>query len=303
MPENVATTRQNGAAMPRDPGGEHDLWLAMQAAHHRYKNASATLDALTSVPIVGGVPPECKFEIQKAATEQRAAFEDYIDSRLDLSESMSSRPAVPALEEPEGRAHRGRHLLVSRTALFALAAAALFPAAFSAGYLARQTRLVRDLEAARDQTNTMLAQMKDQVDVLARKIELSPRANAVPVKRAAVRTVRKPVRRRAKITRSAQATSQTQTRVRKYYNFTLTPSRYTQRIGSIKLTALKVEPGRRFLDVSIAVDNLAPHRERISLHEPVWIDLSGRPKAVELMVDRIDGGRVEGYLATRGPLT
>jgi hypothetical protein len=289
--------------MPRDPGGEHDLWLAMQAAHHRYKNASATLDALTSVPIVGGVPPECKFEIQKAVAEQRAAFEDYIDARLDLSESMSSRPAVPATAESEDRAHASRHLLVSRTALFALAVAALFPAAFSAGYLARQTKLVRDLEAARDQANTMLAQMKEKVDVLARKIEISPPANPVPVKRAAVRILRKPVRRRAKITKTAQATPQPQIGARNYYNFTLTPSRYTQRIGSIKLTALKVEPSRQYLDVSIAVDNLAPHRERISLHEPVWIDLGGRAKAVELMVDRIDGGRVEGYLATRGPLT
>jgi hypothetical protein len=84
---------------------------------------------------------------------------------------------------------------------------------------------------------------------------------------------------------------------RNYYEFLFTPWKQTERIGHIRLTVLDVVPGRGFSDISIAVDNRAPDRRRVSLNEPVWIDLSGRPKAVELVVNRIDGNRVGGYLS------
>jgi hypothetical protein len=52
----------------------------------------------------------------------------------------------------------------------------------------------------------------------------------------------------------------------------------------------------KFADLSITVDHLRPNRKRVNPYEPVWIDLSGRPKAVELVVYQINRDRVRGYL-------
>ena len=305
MPENSAAPNQG-------PAIDHELWLAMQAAHDRYKNTSATLDALTAMSPAGDSSPECRLAIDAAAAEQRAAFESYIEARLELSESMISQRAGPPFAEEgieKGAAPFWRDPRVSRALLVAAAAAALIlPATFRVGYLEGKRREARDIETVRDGADAMLMLMSSQVNPpgkdapksapqatrLGKPEVATARANNPPGSSAAQR----PARSGAKIASNHPAGRQPQKRgERDYHEFLFTPWKQTERIGRIRLTVLKAVPERGFSDLSIAVDNLTPTRKRVNLNEPVWIDLNGRPKAVELVVNRIDGSRVGGYLS------
>src|SRR5215475_11794020 len=118
-------------------GTEHRLWLAMQAAHNRYKSASAALDALTALSPAGAATPERTLQIESAAAEQRSAFENYVESRLQLSESMLSKmssPTSPARASQnvlgESDEMPGSRARISGAVVLAIAAAFLFPTAF-----------------------------------------------------------------------------------------------------------------------------------------------------------------------------
>src|SRR5690349_15906108 len=85
MAEIGASNAQDGRRI------ERDLWLAMQEAHNRYKSSSAALDALTAMPPCGDSSSEGNLQIEPASAEQRTAFENYIEARLQLSEFLVSR--------------------------------------------------------------------------------------------------------------------------------------------------------------------------------------------------------------------
>ena len=297
------------------PGGEHDLWLSMKSAHNRYKDASASLDALTAMSPAGVDSAERNLQIEAAAAEQRTSFEDYIEARLQLSEFMLSRlsPQPEEAEEPQapdprpGGGSRGG-LLVSRIAVLAVVAAFLFPTAFGLGFLAHERRRTRDLEAARDEANQELKQMRTQIEGLAGRMEAlkaatrSVSAAVAGIRASRVRAVKVPARAPApsggRVARNHQELVQLEKRgERTYREFTLTPSKQSERIGPVGLTVLKVDPQRKSFELFIAVDNLAPNRKRVNLYESVWIDLKGRPRAVELVVNRIDRDRVQGYVS------
>ena len=314
MTEEMGPVPGNNPYPNQGPAIDHELWLAMQAAHDRYKNTSATLDALTAMSPAGNSSPECRLAIDAAAAEQRAAFENYIESRLQLSESIISRHAGPPFAEnglERGGARFWKDPRISRALLVVAAAAALLiPATFRVGYLEGERREARDIETVRDGADAMLMLLSSQVDPPAGKnasTAASPgarvggsdvaRADAKKPPRPIQMTPRKPGQTSGKVAKNRQELHDLQKRgERNYYEFLFTPWKQTERIGRIRLTVLKVVPGRGFSDISIAVDNRAPDRRRISLNEPVWIDLSGR-KAVELVVNRIDGDRVGGYLS------
>jgi hypothetical protein len=299
------------------PGGEHDLWLSMKSAHNRYQDASAALDALTAMSPAGVDSAERNLQIESAAAGQRAAFEDYIEARLQLSEFMVSKlqptESGESQEVGEGSGSgSGSGPRVSRIAILAVVAAFLFPTAFGLGFLAHERKRTRDLEAARDEANAELTQIRKQIQGLAGRMEALKAANqsvsaAVAGMRASrVRAVKVPARAPVRTTlpsggrvaRNHQEVVQLEKKgERTYREFTLTPSKQSERVGPIGLKVLRVDPQRKSFELSIAVDNLAPNKKRINLYESVWIDLRGRPKAVELVVNRIDRDRVQGYVS------
>jgi len=78
----------SGAAPVRDdPGGEHHLWLAMQAAHKVYKQASATLDALTAMT------PRTHSESTGKTVPQKVAKAKPTSTQL-LSKKAASRDSM-----------------------------------------------------------------------------------------------------------------------------------------------------------------------------------------------------------------
>jgi hypothetical protein len=168
-----------------------------------------------------------------------------------------------------------------------------------------------DLEAARDAANLALNQTQKQVQALARQVEelkakdqdMARSASAAALmKTNGVRSGQTATPSLASggrsIARNHQELVHLQKRSERHYReFTLTPWKHSERIGPIGLTVLQVDPEHKFLDLSITVDNLTPKRKRVNLYEPVWIDWNGRPRAVELVFNRIDRDRMQGYLS------
>jgi len=248
------------------------------------------------------------------AAEERCAFENYIETRLQLSELLlSNRMVDPVRPAPPDTTHisESRPSISGMTVLVVLAAF-LFPTAFGIGYLARERKQVRNLEEARDIVSAALHQTQAQVQELSRKLDALRAVRPVVVRPRAPRKVlaktKRPPTIQAAARRPASATGivaknhselvQLQRRgERNYHEFTVTSRRRLERIGPLNMTVLNVDPRKKTFDVAIAVDDLAPDRRRINLYEPVWIDLKGRRRALELVFNGINGDEVQGYFS------
>jgi hypothetical protein len=53
---------------------------------------------------------------------------------------------------------------------------------------------------------------------------------------------------------------------------------------------------RRFLDLSVRVDDFVLDQKHVNLYQPVWIRLRDCPTPAALVVTRIARNRVQGYL-------
>ena len=159
-----------GTAAGRDnPGSNHELWLEMQGAYNRYKNASAALDALTAMSLDTVVTSERDSRIEAAGSVQRTAFENYIETRLQLSECLLSKNNAEPMESEVSE--RARGIRISARVIVAALAALLFPTAFGLGYLVHEHRQSPGLQAASDESNLTLNQTRKQLQALADQVE------------------------------------------------------------------------------------------------------------------------------------
>jgi hypothetical protein len=301
---------------------EHELWLAMQAAYHKYGNASAALDSIHPGSPDGTTAGNEMLEIDATVREQRTAFENYIEARMQLNEFVCSRNDTDAMSSSI-RGSRAE-LTISRLALVSMTCAFLCATAFSLAYVARVQRQVRDLDAARHEVSATVNQTHQVVDALARKLEGlkvtqplatgdSPSSPPPPVRpqRASARKVatRKPAdqsrwrhiqtpRSMQRGTRAGLQTESNPTRAgrRLYYEFALTPSRQFKRVGPISLSVRAVKQNYKYFDLSLIVNGSRLEKKHVSLNEPVWINLGDRSRPLEVVVTRIDKNHVQGYL-------
>src|SRR4249919_2400540 len=88
---------------------EHELWLAMQAAHDHWTKATVTLGDLIAIASSDDASPDESLWVAKAAEEERRAFEAYIEARLGFSEFLLTRDSTT--ENPEPRTTSKRPLL------------------------------------------------------------------------------------------------------------------------------------------------------------------------------------------------
>ena len=192
MPEGDASTGSG----PHRP--EHQFWLTMRAAHAQWANATEALDYLIAAASTENPSPDERLRVARAAEEQRARFEEYIEARLAFSEFQSAQfqavqvqsardRAVVAEaaggEDGEQRFHEvalGPWTLraTSRFAMAALGIALLCPAVFGLTYVMHERKHVRDLDAARDAMSALLTQARSQTQLAVQQ------ASRVPVPRA-----------------------------------------------------------------------------------------------------------------------
>ena len=87
---------------------ENELWLAMQAAHDQWMNATEALHDLTTDAPGDFTSTDETLRNAKAVEEQRSAFEEYIEARLAFSEFVYDRNSRTGWDRARGRTRNSR---------------------------------------------------------------------------------------------------------------------------------------------------------------------------------------------------
>lgn len=145
---------------------QHELWLAMQAAHDRYRAATEALEAYISAAQSG--VDGADLQSDKAAADQRAAFENYVEARLQFSEFMVPRDCTGQTIVESSTTGNGR--TGNRLTLMA-AVVVLCPLVSSFAYLMHERRIVRDLDLTSRQISTLVNRTNADAQALAQRLD------------------------------------------------------------------------------------------------------------------------------------
>ena len=277
------------------PGGsqhrrEHELWLAMQAAHDQWTIAAGVLDDLVAIVSSDIDSPDASLQIAKAAEEERSGFEAYIEARLAFSEFLLTRDATTATPQPTTTSKRSL-----------LAVALVFPAIFSLPYAMHERKQVRDLDAARAAISALRTESRAQPP--ERKPDSPPPPQITPAVATTVQTP--PVsghwRRVGTPPPQPQKRAVRQGAPRKNIEFRLMPSARYAHVGPIRVSLQNVDQKRDCFDLSVMLGDFRLDRKHVRRYEPVWINLGGNSAPIRLIADRIGRNEVHGYLGIPTP--
>lgn len=81
------------------------------------------------------------------------------------------------------------------------------------------------------------------------------------------------------------------------YEFHLDKSKEFHVVGPVTVSLRSTNPKHKTYDVAMIVEDNQINKKHVNLYEPIWIRLSDRPQAVELVVNRVDKDRISGYLS------
>ena len=305
---------------------EHQFWLTMQAAHAQWADATEALDYLIAAASRDNPSPDERLRVARAAEEQRARFEEYIEARLAFSEFQSAQFQAVQLQSARDRAamaeaadgedaQRDFHEIAvgpwtlrttSKLAMAALAIALLCPAVFGLTYLMHERTHVRDLDAARDAMSAMLTQTRTQAQVAVQPASSVPVAPERPASAAAPK---KPVQksasaghwRRVGTPRPPQKKAVVPARQpapRKSVEFTLSPSLRFSRVGPLRMSLHNLDRQHDCFDLSVMLGDFRLDRKHVRRYEAVWINLGDSATPVRFLADRIGRNDVHGYLIT-----
>ncbi len=312
---------------------QHELWLTMQAAYSDYKRASSVLEAMASSRSGDVSASDEAVSVELATDKQRAAFENYIESRLRFSEFLHAegRETGP-VADVSAASHWRPPFPAFGLALAAMVAVLFGATALSATYLARVYGNVRDLYVSRNELTAALGQTRDGIIAIVGKMD-ALKANQEssyphPAKAPQVGNWRPtPLAGQQKQSSPRAPTGRPRTglpgtlhsigvdqngRVAKsqgnlarlekpgkpdYQNFTLKVSGQFIRVGPVQLSLLLVNPTRKSFDLCFVAEDFKLHKKHGSLYEPVRINLGDPPRSVELVVSNIDRNGVQGYMS------
>lgn len=81
------------------------------------------------------------------------------------------------------------------------------------------------------------------------------------------------------------------------YEFQIDKSKQFQHVGPLSVSLRSTNPKHKTYDLAMIVEDNTLSKKHVNLYEPVWIRLSDRAQAVELVVNRVDKDHVSGYLS------
>jgi len=84
---------------------------------------------------------------------------------------------------------------------------------------------------------------------------------------------------------------------RNYYEFHLDKSKSFQRVGPLNVSLRKVNEKHKRYNLAMIVDDMQVDKKDVNVLEPVWITLADRPQPVQLVVNKIQKDRIEGYVS------
>ncbi len=80
------------------------------------------------------------------------------------------------------------------------------------------------------------------------------------------------------------------------YEFRLDRNKQFEKVGPLSLALRSTNPKHKTYDVAMVVEDNTLSKKHVNLYEPIWIRMTDRPQAVELVVNRIDKDRIAGYV-------
>jgi hypothetical protein len=261
---------------------QHELWLSMQSAYDKYRYAS---DLLTAAASRMPIPISSADENPRMTTltvEQRAAFESYIEARLQYSEFERDQDRVKTAgsttaqwdhqdDGARGMRNRFRGPLVAAGGIALVSVIAL-----SFALLTREIK-------SRDPIPAPLSQGRNAFPSVGGK----PYGSYAPPT-SMPRNIANP--------RPSQATRTIARKEQRYYEFTLTPSRKFEQVGPVSISLRGVDSRRQILDLWVKQEGSKPAKMRVNLKKPIWVTAAGGSRRIELVVTQIQRNRVHGFL-------
>jgi hypothetical protein len=304
----------------RDAG--HDRWLAMQSAYAEYMHASEALECTHHSADESSTSE--RLQLVMLEGRQRVAFERYLESRMEFLEfrfDESNRPGAAPEIDDEGSPVVSRFGFVkARPFLEILAVILLCATAFS---LVREKQHLRNLESSREELQTALVKTRSEIQLLGQKMDaLKPTSEISAIH--AVEHATHSSSRTGRATAPHQMGPADQQRKRKadmqakpaiakkrdpvtgtqspglgthsYYTFSLGPSRQFKRVGPIGVSLQSVDARRNSANLSIVSDLFKWDVQHVEMNQPVRLNIGSNQQPLELVLDRIDGNRLEGHL-------
>jgi hypothetical protein len=268
---------------------QHELWLSMRAAYNKYRYASDLLKAAASrMPIPISSADETP-RMSMLAVEQRAAFESYIEARLQYSEferdqdRVKTADSTTAQRDRQDAGARGKRIRF-RGPLVAVASIALV------SVIALSFSLITPEIKSRDPMPAPLSQGRNGLRSVAGK----PYGSDVPPTSTPRNVVNPPPSQATgKITRKEQPS---RLHPHNHKEFTLTPSRRFKKVGPISISLRGVDSRRQILDLLVKQEGSKPAKMRVSLKKPIWVTAAGGSRRIELVATQIQRYRVHVFL-------
>ncbi len=261
----------------------------MQAAYNKYRYTS---DLLKAAPSDMPAPISSEDETQRMtilAVEQRAAFESYIEARLQYAEFERDLDRVTTADstiaQRDHQAEVGRGMGIRfRGPVVAVGGIALV------GVIALSFALImREIKPVRGPMPARLSQGRDDLGSVAGKLDGS---DAPPTSTPRNIVNPKPRQATGKIARKEQPS-----RLRPHsYEFTLTPSRKFKQVGPVSISLRGVDSRRQILDLLVKQEGSKPAKMRVSLKKPIWVTEADGSRRIELVATQIQRNRVRGFL-------
>lgn len=275
----------------------HQLWREMQDAYDAYRGASDALQALI---------PQSPFDIPREdqsvrsvtlETEQRAAFEKYIDARLCYSEferdeRFAQTPELDAVVGEQSQDPRIRSRSIERMLLTTANVMLLAVITLGSVYCIRQDGRLGDAVLAREQMRAVL----DRTEGDLRELKLSAgSSNPITNSDTSSRSPSTAVIFKKKLRPAGRRSRVAAVNGPRSYSFTLTPSAKFQQVGPVFLSIRDVDPARGYLMLSVIEGSRVSHR-MIRLNVPVVIFSPNRMRPMRLAITRIGTNYVHGSL-------
>ena len=269
---------------------QHELWLSMRAAYKKYTYASEALVAVASRMPISISDADESPRMAMLAVEQRVAFENYIEARLQYSEFdctqdrlRTENSKIPQLgERPEidqGTGNRFRWLLIG------LSGIAL------AGIIALRFDVMRERKDVRDRIAAPLSQGQQALQSAAGKLDGVEATTPMPQK--IVGPPRSQVTNR--IPRK-QAEQSERILPHRSYVFSLTPSRTFKEVGPLYISLRRVDNRRQKAYLLVERQDSQRTKIRVGLHKPIWVTAAGGSRRIELVATQIRRNYVLGFV-------
>jgi outer membrane murein-binding lipoprotein Lpp len=84
---------------------------------------------------------------------------------------------------------------------------------------------------------------------------------------------------------------------RSYVEFNLPKSKQFQRYGPLMLSLRKADTKHKSFDLAMIVDDNQLSKKKVNLYEPIWIHRVDDPQPMQVVINKIDRDRVQGYVS------